>query len=118
MISEQLTKGGNIPKYNSLIDLAVRIKDIPYIFEIKTIQRKNTRDQVRSGISQLYEYRYLQNLSNAKLVLVLQNQLPASVNWMADYLEKDRKINLIWDGDNKLFSNKRTRKELSFLWGK
>ncbi len=82
---------------------------------MKSLTEGNAKSQIRSGLSQLYEYRYLQNLSEAKLVLVVENKLPAMLRWMIDYLESDRNVLTIWDGDDRLYGNKRTQTSLAFL---
>ena len=41
------------------------------------------------------EYRYIQNVPAAKLVLVLENPLLRKLSWMGDYLTKDRVILLV-----------------------
>ena len=79
-------------------------------------QQKNVRDQIRKGMSQLYEYRYLQNNPGATLVLVLDRPLSENVAWMNDYLHTDRQVKLVWDGNNNLFSTDNTRNELVFLF--
>lgn len=114
LVSQRIRRRGGIPKSNQLIDLAVRF-DRDYIFEMKSTTGNNVRSQVRKGMSQLYEYRYLQNKPNAKLVLVVEKPLGISHSWMLEYMERDREINLIWDGHNELFGSERTRNELKFL---
>ncbi len=112
--SERIRKHGAIPKSNSFIDLAVSFnKD--FIFEMKSTTETNIRSQVRKGISQLYEYRYLEDSKDATLVLVLENPLQNADLWMHDYLETDRNVLLVWDGNNRLFGSDRAVKELSFL---
>jgi len=76
LVAERIQSSGNIPLSNVLIDLAVRVNSTNYIFEIKTLSDDNIRNQLRDGLSQLYEYSYLQNLFNTKLVLVLERELP------------------------------------------
>jgi len=34
---------------------------------------------------------------------------------MLDYMENDREINLVWDGNDELYGSERTRNELDFL---
>ncbi|MDD3773160.1 MAG: hypothetical protein PHC38_10965 [Weeksellaceae bacterium] len=114
LIARRIREIGGIPKSNQLIDLAVRL-DQDYIFEMKSTNNKNSRSQIRKGISQLYEYRYLQNKPQAKLILVIENPLNIDQSWMLDYLEMDRNINLVWDGNNKLFGTEKTKKDLPFL---
>lgn len=114
IVAQRIRNNGGIPKSNQLIDLAVRL-DLDFIFEMKSTTDVNLRSQVRKGMSQLYEYRYLQNKPDAKLILVVERPLTASHSWMLDYMETDREINIVWDGNNELYGSERTRNELSFL---
>lgn len=114
LVSQRIRQNGGIPKSNQLIDLAVRL-DQDYIFEMKSTTDANVRSQVRKGMSQLYEYRYLQNRPDAKLILVVEKPLGASQSWMLDYMETDRAINLVWDGNDELYGSDKTRNELGFL---
>jgi hypothetical protein len=116
LVANRIRKAGSIPRSNKYIDLSTRRGKIPYIFEMKSITNDNARAQIRSGISQLYEYRYLQADPDAKLVLVIEKELPKPLLWMQDYLEKERQIRLIWDGDDKLYASTETKAELSYLW--
>ncbi|MGB7202013.1 MAG: hypothetical protein WBD16_07060, partial [Pyrinomonadaceae bacterium] len=81
LTAERITAAGGIPKSNDLIDLAVNL-DSDFIFEMKSTTDTNVRSQVRKGISQLYEYRYLQNKPEANLVLVVESPIVAPNNWM------------------------------------
>lgn len=114
LVAQRILECGGIPKSNQLIDLAVKL-DQDYIFEMKSTNDENMRSQIRKGMSQLYEYRYLQNKPNAKLILVVENPLGASHSWMLDYMESDREIKLVWDGNNELYGSEKTRDELGFL---
>jgi len=116
LVASKLRSVGCIPRCNQLVDLAARYDDIPYIFEMKSITAKNVRSQIRSGLSQLYEYRYLQCLKNAILVLVIESPLSQEYMWLLDYLEQDRKIRLLWDGDDELYASAETKAALSFLF--
>lgn len=116
IVAERVRQSGNLPRCNQLIDLATRINNEPYIFEMKSLTPDNARSQIRRGLSQLYEYRYLQNLPNANLVLIIERSIPDQLAWMAEYLEEDRDIGLVWDGNNELFASDQTREGLSFLW--
>ncbi len=104
-----------IPRNNQLIDIATRYDDKDFIFEVKSITSTNAKSQIRRGISQLYEYRYLQNLADAHLVLVIETLPPPDYEWMIEYLESDRNINVVWDGDDKLYGRKKTIQSLEFL---
>ena len=115
LTSERIRNAGALPKYNQLIDLATHINGNDYIFEMKSTTINNEKSQMRAGLSQLYEYRYLQNKPNAKLILVIENPLSLKEQWRQSYLEQDRDVYLVWDGNDELYGNERTRNELHFL---
>ena len=52
-----------------------------YLFEMKSTTEDNPHAQIRRGLTQLYEYRYVQNVKEAKLVLVIENPLPRENGW-------------------------------------
>jgi hypothetical protein len=116
LVADRIRRAGSIPRCNKLIDLSGRVSDEPDIYEMKSISGTNVRSQIRRGLSQLYEYRYLQNLSDARLVLVLEESLPNELHWMQQYLEEDRQVRLIWDGNDELYASTTTRQELAYLW--
>jgi len=104
------------PTTNRLIDLATSIKGLDYIVEVKSTTKNNVRSQVRRGLSQLYEYRYLYATPSAKLVLLLENRLKNDDEWLVDYLTEDRELLVVWDGqDDELFTTDEGRKTLPFL---
>lgn len=115
LTAERITAAGGIPKSNDLIDLAVNL-DSDFIFEMKSTTDTNVRSQVRKGISQLYEYRYLQNKPDANLVLVVERPIIAPNNWMNEYLENDRDVFVVWDGDDRLFGSPKASEALPFLY--
>lgn len=114
LVAERIRAAGAIPKSNQFIDLAATLQQ-DYIFEMKSTTEDNVKAQVRKGISQLYEYRYLENKPEANLVLVVERPLIGDNTWMIDYMENDRNIHLVWDGDNNLYGTERTREQLGFL---
>lgn len=116
LVADRIRKSGSIPRSNKMIDLSARRGKSSCIFEMKSITNENARSQIRHGISQLYEYRYLQAEPDATLVLVIEKELPKPLNWMHEYLEKERQIRLIWDGNNSLYASPETKSELSYLW--
>jgi hypothetical protein len=116
LVASRVRSAGVLPRCNQLIDLAARVHNTAYLFEMKSTTPKNMRSQIRVGISQLFEYRYLQDTPKAALVLVVESPLPEDLNWMQHFLEKDRQIRLIWDGHDQLFASSETKKELPFLW--
>src|SRR5665213_742787 len=103
LVASRIKISGSIPRFNQIIDLAARHNNEDFIFEMKSITDGNSKSQVRRALSQLYEYKYLQNLPNSNLVLVLERPLPSATHWMIDYLEQERNINVIWDGDDRLY---------------
>lgn len=68
---------------------------------MKSTTDGNVHSQIRRAISQLYEYRYLQEVPAAKLVIVLESPPPREKRWIVDYVVKDRKLLIAWDGDQK-----------------
>jgi hypothetical protein len=115
MMAERLRRCGAIPKANRYIDLSARWEGTDYLFEMKSTTDDNPHSQIRRGLSQLYEYRYIQNVKDAKLVLVIENPLPKENRWMEDYLINDRGVLLVWDGAGKFNCRAETRKCLDFL---
>jgi hypothetical protein len=115
LTSERIRNVGALPKYNQLIDLATHIDGNDFIFEMKSTTTSNEKAQMRAGLSQLYEYRFLQNKPSAKLILVIENPLSTKEQWRQNYLEQDRDVYLVWDGNDELYGNERTRNELNFL---
>jgi len=116
LVAERVKQSGSLPRCNQLIDLATKNNNKSYIFEMKSANQNNIRSQIRRGLSQLYEYRYLQDLPEAIIVLVVEIPLPNEIGWMNEYLENDRQVSLIWDGNNELYSSSATQTRLSFLW--
>ena len=116
IVADKLRASDLIPRNNRFVDLAATEGTQSYLFEMKSVNAENTHSQIRAGLSQLYEYRYLQHLPETKMVLVISEPLNKKHSWMQEYLEEDRKIHLVWDGSNQLFASKDTKQELSFLW--
>ncbi len=115
MMAEKLRAYGAIPKANRFIDLSGRVADTDYLFEMKSTTERNFTSQIRRGLSQLYEYRYIEQIPDSRLVLVLQNPLPAPARWMKEYLEQDRNVLLVWDGRNQFFASAQAKRVLPYL---
>ncbi|MGD1019168.1 MAG: hypothetical protein ABSA12_07595 [Verrucomicrobiia bacterium] len=115
LVAQRLKTLRAIPKDNDYIDLAARVGDTNFLFEMKSTTEDNARSQIRRGLSQLYEYRYLQQIEQPKLVLVIENPLPRPLAWIETYLRTDRNILLVWDGNNRLYCSDEVRRELPFL---
>ena len=97
-------------------DLVAQIEGQTFVFRIKLFPEKATQDFLMEGMSELYEFCYLQNLPAAKPVLVIEQLLPIGLSWLQQFLEDDRKIRLLWNGDDEFHASPQTREELSFLW--
>jgi len=116
LVAARIRVAGAMPRCNQFVDLAGRIGKTPFLFEIKSTTEDNVRGQIRRGISQLYEYRYLQRASDAQLVLVIEKPLGQELAWMVEYLVRDRGILLVWDGDMRtLHCPSWLKRQLSFL---
>ena len=100
LVVEVLNEFGMEVKQTNLIDAFTEVCNKPAIFEVKSINQDNERDQVRHAVSQLYEYRYLYSLHDASLWMVF-SQKPFS-EWLVEYLTNDRQIKVLWAHDGKL----------------
>jgi hypothetical protein len=116
LVAERVRRVGVVPRYNKLIDLMAGIEGQDYIFEMKSITRRNTYSQILRGFSQLYAYRRLQASPKAILVLVVERPLLEDTVWLQALLEIDSGVRLLWDGNNELYASSKTREELAFLW--
>lgn len=95
------------------IDLVCRGNNgISYLFEVKSCNQRNLWRQARSGISQLYEYRYfvLNRKSRTRLFLAIQTKPSAD---LCKYLENDRGIGVLWLEKGSLKTTEKTRAWLS-----
>ncbi|HXR06250.1 MAG TPA: hypothetical protein VN765_02910 [Candidatus Acidoferrum sp.] len=115
LMAECLRQRGAVPKANRYIDLSARWDGDDYLFEMKSTTEENPHAQIRRGLSQLYEYRYIQNVQKAKLVLVVENPVPRKLSWIDQYLIKDRGILLVWDGQGKFSCSPDSRTHIPFL---
>lgn len=98
-LEEYLESKGCNPIENDHIDLYAQIPgDGKFLFEIKSINSTNLLSQTRKGISQLYEYRfrYQEEIGyDVSLCLVFPKK-PDEIEWIEDYVCKDRGIGIIW----------------------
>jgi len=85
---------------NKLVDIFVRLKHGPAIFEIKSINDKNDKKQMRKAIAQLLEYNYIYNNLNCSL-WILYSKLPQNSQYCIDF-PKSLKINILWIEGNKI----------------
>ncbi len=100
-----LRRLGAIPTENDHIDLFAKIpEDGSFIFEMKS-GGESLLEQIRKGLSQLYEYRYRyrDEINDPEISLCLVLPERPTIPWVTDYLCKDREINICWfEGDNDL----------------
>lgn len=75
---------------NQQVDLFAIIEDADWIFEVKSTHDANFLSQIRHGIAQLFEYRYLyrSKTPNVNLCLVVQTAPPEKLRWIIEYLEQ------------------------------
>ena len=95
-----LESKGFLVELNRLIDAYCRLKTGPAIFEIKSLTKENEREQCRSALSQLYEYRFLHDMPQATLWSVFSR--PIEIGWMTEYFLDDRNIKVLWVEDGEL----------------
>ncbi len=97
LLSDRLKTLGVQPLANVFVDIAAQMPTKKMLFEVKSCNLDNLLSQVRKGVSQLYEYRYRHNdLHGAKPVLVLETRPEKGLEWIIDYLIKDRGIAICW----------------------
>ncbi|MBI3651527.1 MAG: hypothetical protein HY231_10955 [Acidobacteria bacterium] len=101
LMDRWLKELGADPKETPHIDLYAKIPDDgSFLFEMKS-GGENILEQIRKGISQLYEYRfrYREILDpDLTLCLVLAKE-PTELSWITEYICCDREICLCWFND-------------------
>jgi hypothetical protein len=100
ILARTLESHGLVVERSRLIDAFARLKTGPAIFEVKSTTPENERSQCRHALSQLYEYRYLHSIPDASLWVVLSDS--PQLAWLADYLQTDRGVNVLWVEDSSL----------------
>lgn len=81
---------GYDPRFNDHIDLFYSTDCGSVIVEVKSCTDNNMQSQIRKGVSQLFEYRYLYRASLTKpisLLLALEVQPSRERGWLIDYLK-------------------------------
>ncbi len=94
VMAQKILGEGLMPMSNGLIDLFTRNNDAYILFEMKSVHSSNECSQIRKAISQLYEYRFLNNFPGAELCIVLSAK--PSENWILDYILNDRNLLICW----------------------
>lgn len=115
LMAERLRQRGVVPKANRYIDLSARWEGSDYLFEMKSTTEDNPHSQIRRGLSQLYEYRYIQNVRDARLVLVIEKPLSKKLGWMESYLVHDRGILLVWNGNGQFHCTREATGTMGFM---
>lgn len=88
---------------NDLIDLYSEDKKDIVIYEMKSMTEINFKSQFRKAIAQLYEYRYIFSVPEARICMVTNFPISTKHKWAVDYLTKDRGIAYEWTDDFKTF---------------
>jgi hypothetical protein len=88
------------PGEDRLVDVFCALPAGPAIYEVKSIDHSNWRSQVRKGVAQLKEYRFLRGQTgSAALYLVLSR--PLEEPWVLDLLVAEYGIGVLWrDGSS------------------
>ncbi|PGS53856.1 hypothetical protein [Bacillus sp. AFS041924] len=115
-MAQVLNNNNLLPLENKFIDLYTNKDDLWYIFEMKSITVENESSQIRKAVSQLYEYRFLHQLREAMLCIVLSS--PPKEKWILDYLIEDRNINVCWWDKDRFNYPERINSELKDLLDK
>jgi hypothetical protein len=103
-MARQVLKLGAEPKSNGLVDLFVEHEGRRVFFEMKSCHQSNLHDQARAGLAQLYEYRYVHEALDAKLVLTLEVRPEKGNAWLLPYLTRDRGLIVCWSDGQKGFA--------------
>lgn len=99
-VDQLIREIGAEPLESQHIDLCARIPgDGVFLFEMKSGGQKLI-DQIRKGVSQLYEYRfrYREQLNDDVTLCLVIPKLPIP-SWISEYLCQDRQICLCWFDD-------------------
>ncbi len=115
LLRRKLSQGGLVPKNNKHIDVATQLGKEVYIFEAKSTHQNNYHDQIRRAISQLYEYRYIQCVPNAKLCIVTSTPPPSGEKWLIEFLINDRRLLICWAKANAFECPSTSRGQLRFV---
>ena len=83
-----------------LIDAFAEVNSREIIFEVKSINKDNERSQVRHAVSQLFEYKYLYQLEQSLLCVVLSER--PYTQWLVDYLLNEHNMLVVWIENNSL----------------
>ena len=91
IVSEAARRRQYAPLQNAHIDLYFATPDGTVLIEIKSCHGKNVHGQVRRGIGQLLEYRYVYSAQlgdNVKPVLLIERKPPRAKMWLIEFLHQ------------------------------
>lgn len=100
-MDELLRKQGALPHETAHIDLYAEIPgDGSFLFEMKS-GGDSLLEQIRKGVSQLYEYRYryAHKIKPDTTLCLVTPRSASELGWLLDYLCNDRSICLCWFSD-------------------
>jgi hypothetical protein len=103
-MARQVLKLGAEPRSNALVDLFVEHQGQRVFFEMKSCDQTNLHDQVRAGLAQLYEYRFVHEAPDARLVLTLEVRPEKGNAWLLPYLTRDRGLFVCWSDGQEGFA--------------
>ena len=106
LAADALLAQGISPHATALIDMLFARDGISVIMEMKSCHAGNLRSQVRRGVSQLFEYRYLHRdalSEKTMLVLVLETQPSGRNAWLLGYLDW-LGVTAIWKDERHAFA--------------
>jgi hypothetical protein len=86
-------------RQNESVDLYSESKGDTVLYEMKSVSESNFVPQVRRAISQLYEYRYVFGVADARLCVVTNRYPEPPARWYLKYLQQDRRIAYLWTED-------------------
>jgi hypothetical protein len=98
LFAKALASAGLKAQFTSSIDMICQSSDATIICEMKSCTARNFHAQIRRGVSQLLEYRWLYRQivpADAALVMVVESEPPRKKRWLAEYL-RSIGILLVW----------------------
>jgi hypothetical protein len=94
-LGDELTRRGYHPGADRLLDLYCELPAGLAFYEVKSTTSSNWRAQVRKGVAQLKEYRFLYGQTDrAALYIVLSE--PITESWVLDLLVAEYEIGALW----------------------
>jgi hypothetical protein len=106
ILSDSARARGYNPQDNNQIDMHFETPTAVVLAEMKSCYRRNLRSQVRRGISQLFEYRFLYREvlgENIIPILVLETRPTGRQSWLIDYLGS-LGILLAWEDSGRILA--------------